>query len=1284
MKPVNDTQIIEFLLLRFSEEAEQQPLILGLFLTMYLITVFGNLLIILAVSSDSRLQTPMYFFLSNLSFADICFTSTTIPKMLLNIQTQSKAITYEECIIQVYFYTLFGSVDVFLLTVMAYDRFVAICHPLHYMVIMNPRLCSLLVLLMWITSVLYSLIQSLLLLRLSFCTNVEIPHFFCELNQLLKLACSDTFLNTMVVYFVCILLGGASLFGIIYSYSKIVSSIHTISSAQGKSKAFSTCASHLSVVSLFYCTALGVYLSSAAPHSSRSSAITSVMYMVVTPMLNPFIYSLRNKDIKMALTTFIEKKTMRRQFHHHHHMVPDNYTQISEFLLLGLSEKAELQPLIFVLFLFMYLTTVLGNLFIILAICSDPHLHTPMYFFLMNLSFVDICFTSTTIPKMLWNIQMHSKVIAYANCLTQVYFFLLFAYMDDFILSAMAYDRFVAICNPLHYTVIMNPRFCGFLALACWVAGISSSLLHGLMVLRLSFCKNVEIPHFFCELNQVIHHACSDIFLNDIMIYITLVLLGGIPIVAIFYSYSKIVSSICVISSAQGKYKAFSTCASHLSVVSLFYCTVVGVYLSSAAPQNSHLNAVASVIYTVVTPMLNPFIYSLRNKDIKRALQRFFGVTVMKVSIFLVSLGMVPENHTWVTKFYLRGLSKEPELQFLIYGLFLCMYLITVFGNLLIILATISDSHLHTPMYFFLINLSLVDICFTSTTIPKILLNIQAQSNIITYEGCISQMYFALFFGVLDDFLLTVMAYDRYVAICHPLRYMVIMHPRLCGLLVLLSWIISALHSLLHSLMMLRLSFCAELEIPHFFCEINQMLQLACSDIFINDILMYCADGLFGAGPFAGILYSYSKIVSTIHGISSTHGKYKAFSTCASHLSVVFLFYCTTLGVYTSSTATHNSHSSSTASVMYTVITPMLNPFIYSLRNKDIKEALKKLIGKESMKGPIVTKRKNSLHMKSGNDTQIAEFLLLGLSKEPELQPLVFGLFLSMYLITVLGNLLIILAIISDPHLHTPMYFFLFNLSFVDIGFTSTTIPKMLQNIRTQSKAITYAACVTQMNFFLLFGVLDNFLLSVMAYDRFMAICHPLHYTVIMNPRLCRLLILVSWILSALNCLLESIMVLQLTFCTNLEIPHFFCELTQMVQLSCSHTFVNYLVLYIAVLLLAGPPLIGVLYSYSKIAISVCRISSAQGKYKAFSTCASHLSVVSLFYSTVLGVYLSSAGTDSTHSSKTASVMYTVVTPMLNPFIYSLRNRDMKKALKALFRMAALKGAVVLRLKKCP
>ena len=315
---------------------------------------------------------------------------------------------------------------------------------------------------------------------------------------------------------------------------------------------------------------------------------------------------------------------------------------------------------------------------------------------------------------------------------------------------------------------------------------------------------------------------------------------------------------------------------------------------------------------------------------------------------------MEEENLTVVSEFLLLGFSKQQELQPITFMIFFSMYLITVFGNLAIILATISDSHLHTPMYFFLSNLSFVDICVTSTTIPKMLWNIQNQRKLISYESCITQMYFVILFVGLDDFLLTVMAYDRFVAICHPLRYTVIMNPWFCGIMLLVSWIISVLHSFLQTLMVLQLAFYTHLEIPHYFCELNQLIQLACTDTFLNDIVMYFAAPLLGVGPLVGIIYSYSKIVSSICKISSSQGKYKAFSTCASHLSIVSLFYCTCLGVYLSSAVTHSSHSSATPSLMYTVVTPMLNPFIYSLRNKDIKRAMKRYVGMTATQGATV------------------------------------------------------------------------------------------------------------------------------------------------------------------------------------------------------------------------------------------------------------------------------------------------------------------------------------------
>ncbi|MBZ3883104.1 Olfactory receptor 7C2 [Sciurus carolinensis] len=319
--------------------------------------------------------------------------------------------------------------------------------------------------------------------------------------------------------------------------------------------------------------------------------------------------------------------------------------------------------------------------------------------------------------------------------------------------------------------------------------------------------------------------------------------------------------------------------------------------------------------------------------------------------------------------------------------------------------------------------------------------------------------------------------------------------------------------------------------------------------------------------------------------------------------------------------------------------------------------------------------------MERGNQTGVENFILLGFTDDPDLQSLLFGLFLFMYLVTVLGNLLIILATISDSHLHTPMYFFLSNLSLADIGFTSTTIPKALRNIQTQSRVITFAGCITQICFFFVFGCQDNLLLAVMAYDRFMAICHPLHYVSIMNPRLCQLMALGSWLISILGSLPDTLTILRLSFCTNRKIPHFFCDLSEVLKLACSDTLINNIVLYSVTIILGIFPLTGILLSYSQIFSSILRISSDRGKYKAFSTCGSHLLVVSLFYGTSLGVYFNSVATPSSRMSLMASVMYTMVTPMLNPFIYSLRNRNIKVAMgKVLRKMVPLNENVDARL----
>ncbi|XP_006873964.1 PREDICTED: olfactory receptor 1F1-like [Chrysochloris asiatica] len=303
-----------------------------------------------------------------------------------------------------------------------------------------------------------------------------------------------------------------------------------------------------------------------------------------------------------------------------------NQSSISEFLLLWLSRQPQQQQqLLFGLFLSMYLVTVLGNLLIILAISTDSRLHNPMYFFLSNLSFGDVCFSSTTVPKMLANHILKNQSISLPGCLTQLYFFIMFAHIDNLLLSVMAYDRFVAVCHPLHYTTKMTHQLCALLVAGPWVTANMNALLHTLLIARLSFCADNIIPHFFCDVSPLLKLSCSDTHLNEMMILTEGALIMITPLVCILVSYICITCAVLRVPSTKGKWKAFSTCGSHLAVVSLFYGTIIAVYFNPSSSHSAEKDTVATVMYTVVIPMLNPFIYSLRNKDMKEALRKMIG-----------------------------------------------------------------------------------------------------------------------------------------------------------------------------------------------------------------------------------------------------------------------------------------------------------------------------------------------------------------------------------------------------------------------------------------------------------------------------------------------------------------------------------------------------------------------------------------------------------------------------------------------------------------------------------
>ncbi|XP_007935655.1 olfactory receptor 1A1-like [Orycteropus afer afer] len=304
-------------------------------------------------------------------------------------------------------------------------------------------------------------------------------------------------------------------------------------------------------------------------------------------------------------------------------MREENQSSTQGFILLGFTSQQKQEDVFFILFLFIYPITLIGNLLIILAIHSDVCLHNPMYFFLANLSFVDILFSSVTIPKMLANHILGTKAISFGGCLAQMDLMLALGNTDSYILAVMAYDRAVAISRPLHYTTIISLRCCVLLVVGSWVIGNANSLPHTLLTASLSFCGNHEVANFYCDITPLLKLSCSDIQFNVKMMYLGVVVFS-VPLICITISYVRVFATVLRVPSTKGMLKAFSTCGSHLTVVSLYYGTVMGMYFR---PLNSYnlKDAVITVMYTAVTPALNPFIYSLRNRDMKAALGKLFS-----------------------------------------------------------------------------------------------------------------------------------------------------------------------------------------------------------------------------------------------------------------------------------------------------------------------------------------------------------------------------------------------------------------------------------------------------------------------------------------------------------------------------------------------------------------------------------------------------------------------------------------------------------------------------------
>ncbi|KAL0629421.1 Olfactory receptor 10A4 [Plecturocebus cupreus] len=543
-----------------------------------------------------------------------------------------------------YFFFFFGVAECFLLATMAYDRYVAICSPLHYPVIMNQRARAKLAAASWFPGFPVATVQTTWFFSFPFCGTNKVNHFFCDSPPVLRLVCADTALFEVYAIVGTILVVMVPCLLIFCSCTRIAAAILKIPSAKGKHKAFSTCSSHLLVVSLFYISLSLTYFRPKSNNSPESKKLLSLSYTVVTPMLNPIIYSLRNSEVKNALSRTPQTLGSSHSpasaslvagnigVHHHAWLLkkkisrdevllhcPGWYrtsefkqsfclspSKCSDYRLLecngtisahcnlcflgssssrvsasrvpgitGVLRHAKLIPYplsfrlyYFSFFLTIYLVTLMGNVLIILVTTADSALQSPMYFFLRSLSFLEIGFNLVIVPKMLETLIIQDTTISFLGCATQMYFFFFFGAAECCFLATMAYDRYVAICDPLCYPVVMGHRSCAQLAAASWFSGFPVATVQTTWIFSFPFCGPNRVNHFFCDSPPVVALVCADTSPFELEALTATVLFILFPFLLLLGPYVRILSTIFRMPLAEGKHKAFSTCSSHLLVVS--------------------------------------------------------------------------------------------------------------------------------------------------------------------------------------------------------------------------------------------------------------------------------------------------------------------------------------------------------------------------------------------------------------------------------------------------------------------------------------------------------------------------------------------------------------------------------------------------------------------------------------------------------------------------------------------------------------------------------------------
>ncbi|KAG7243204.1 hypothetical protein INR49_015449, partial [Caranx melampygus] len=637
-------------------------------------------------------------------------------------------------------------------------------------------------------------------------------------------------------------------------------------------------------------------------------------------------------------------------------------------------------------------------------------------------------------------------------------------------------------------------------------------------------------------------------------------------------------------------------------------------------------------------------------------------------------------NSTFVRPayFYVSGFSNLPHVTY--FYVFLCfVYIMTVVGNGLLLSLICLVKTLHTPKYMIVFNLALTDLCGSTALVPKLLDMFLFDRRYIVYEACLSYMFFVLFFVSVQSWTLVTMAYDRFIAICFPLRYHSIVTKPAIAAMLLFTWLF--LLSLIGFTVGLidRLSFCGSVVVKSFFCDHGPVYLLACNNTSLNNIMAYVAFITLICCPLILIAITYICISIALSRIASAAERLKAFKTCTSHLILVAIFFLPIVGTNIAAVATyiHPNARIINSSLTHT-IPALLNPIIYSLKTEEVLNSLKKLCKRSRLSNRfmnqtlIMGSEEKAATTFNSTFVRPAYFYVSGFSNLPHVT--YFYVFLCfVYIMTVVGNGLLLSLICLVKTLHTPKYMIVFNLALTDLCGSTALVPKLLDMFLFDRRYIVYEACLSYMFFVLFFVSVQSWTLVTMAYDRFIAICFPLRYHSIVTKPAIAAMLLFTWIFLLSLVGFTVGLIDRLSFCGSVVVKSFFCDHGPVYYLACNNTSLNNIMAYVAFITLLCCPLILIAITYICISIALSRIASAAERLKAFKTCTSHLILVAIFFLPIVGTNIAAVATYIHPNARIINSSLTHTIPaLLNPIIYSLKTEEVLNSLKKLCKRSRL------------